>query len=60
LVAADISPELIVPEFHVIATSQKAASDDTDVNVHSVALAPRGSKEATEALHADQDDGAHH
>ena len=48
--AAEIAPDLLMPELHVIAVSQKAASDDTNVNVFSVALAPRGSKEKNETL----------
>src|SRR5437667_3101584 len=48
--AADVSADLSAPELHVIATSQKAASDDTVVNVFSVALAPHGSKDPAEVL----------
>jgi hypothetical protein len=48
--AADVPPDLIVPELHVIATSQQATEESMTANVLSVVLAPRGNKSADDVV----------
>jgi hypothetical protein len=51
LSASDVPAELLAPELHVIATSQKAALGTTDIaTVQSVVLVPRGNQNSTEAI----------
>jgi hypothetical protein len=47
----NVTPDLIVPELHVIATSQLSATDDAMMaSVQSVILAPHGSKNAADVV----------
>ena len=47
----DVAADLVVPELHVIATPQPAASDESAVaGVLSIVIAPRGAKNATELV----------
>jgi hypothetical protein len=49
--AADVTSELIAPELHVIATSQKAFGDDTELaNVQTLTIIPRDSTNPGDAI----------
>jgi hypothetical protein len=44
--SGDVTPDLIAPQLHIVATAQKTPADDTLVaTVQSVVLAPRGGKD---------------
>lgn len=49
--AGDVAPEIVAPELHVIATSQEAGLDATNIaSVQSVAVTRRGNTSASDAV----------